>query len=77
VKKALTYILLRLAAFGVPLVALIMLGADKYISVAIAAAIGLTISIVWLSPTREELSRKLYEKYNTKTASETAEDNDN
>ena len=75
-KNPLAYVFLRIAAFAIPLIALISLGANKYFSVAIAAAVGLTISIVWLSPSREELSRRLYEKYNSETKADKAEDVD-
>lgn len=75
-KNPLAYVFLRIAAFAIPLIALILLGANKYFSVAIAAAVGLTISIVWLSPSREELSRRLYEKYNLETKADKAEDVD-
>lgn len=75
-KNPLAYVFLRIAAFAIPLIALILLGANKYFSVAIAAAVGLTISIVWLSPSREELSRRLYEKYNSETKADKAEDVD-
>lgn len=70
------YIFLRLAAFSAPLAILLILRFDPYYSVAIATAIGLTISIVWLSKSREELSKTLYEKYNAKTDAEKAEDID-
>lgn len=75
-KNPLAYVFLRIAAFAIPLIALILLGANKYFSVAIAAAVGLTISIVWLSPSREELSKRLYEKYNSETKADKAEDVD-
>lgn len=68
------YIFLRLAAFGVPLGILLLLNFPAIYSVAVATAIGLTVSIVWLSKSREELSKTLYEKYNKTTAAETAED---
>lgn len=73
-KNPVAYVLLRIAAFAVPLVIMLLLGVDKYFAVAVAAAIGLTISLVWLSRSREELSKKLYEKYNQKTDADTAED---
>ena len=73
-KNPWVYIFLRLAAFGAPLAILLVLRFDPYYSVAVATAIGLTISIVWLSKTREELSKTLYEKYNAKTDAEKAED---
>ena len=66
-KNPWVYIFLRLAAFGAPLAILLILRFDPYYSVAIATAIGLTISIVWLSKT-------LYEKYNSKSDAEKAED---
>ena len=75
-KNPWVYIFLRLAAFGAPLAILLILRFDPYYSVAVATAIGLTISIVWLSKTREELSKTLYEKYNSKTDAEKAEDVD-
>jgi hypothetical protein len=76
VKNPWFYIFLRLAAFGAPLAILLILRFDPYYSVAVATAIGLTISIVWLSKSREELSKTLYEKYNAKTDAEKAEDID-
>ena len=68
------YIFLRLAAFGVPLAILLLLNCPLIYSVAVATAIGLTISIVYLSKSREELSKTLYEKYNKASTAETAED---
>lgn len=73
-KNPWVYIFLRLLAFGAPLTALLLLGFNAYYSVAIATAIGLTISIVWLSRSREELSKTLYEKYGKESKADTAED---
>ncbi|MEY4453144.1 MAG: hypothetical protein RIT51_822, partial [Actinomycetota bacterium] len=45
-------------------------------SVAIATALGLAFSLLFLSGTREELSKRLYERFNRETEEETAEDLD-
>ena len=70
------YITLRILAFALPLALLLALNFNPYFSVAIATAIGLTISIVWLSRTREEMAKTIYEKFNKPTKSETVEDRD-
>jgi hypothetical protein len=74
VKNPWVYIFLRLLAFAAPLTVLLLLGFNGYYSVAIATAIGLTISLVWLSRTREELSKTLYEKFNKESDADRAED---
>ncbi len=75
-KNPWVYIFLRLAAFGAPLAILLILRFDPFYSVAIATAIGLTISIVWLSKSREELSKTLYEKFNSETKADRSEDSE-
>jgi hypothetical protein len=56
---------------------LLILRFDPIYSVAVATAIGLTISIVWLSRSREELSKTLYDKFNSETKADKAEDSEN
>lgn len=75
-KNPWVYIFLRLAAFGAPLSVLLLLGFNAFYSVAIATAIGVTISVVWLNKWREELSKKLYDKYNSETKADQAEDSE-
>lgn len=70
------YITLRILAFAVPLAILLLLQFNPYFSAAIATAIGVTISIVWLSRPREEMSKAIYEKFNKPGKSETVEDED-
>ncbi|MEY2676894.1 MAG: hypothetical protein RL510_914 [Actinomycetota bacterium] len=70
------YILARLAAFGVPLGILLALNFHPIYSVAIATALGLAFSLLFLSGTREELSKRLYDRFNRETEGETAEDLD-
>lgn len=73
-KNPWVYIFLRLLAFAAPLTVLLVLGFPVYFSVAVATAIGLTVSIVWLSRSREELSKTLYEKFGKESAADRAED---
>jgi hypothetical protein len=75
VKNPWVYIFLRLAAFGAPLTILLILRFDPIYSVAVATAIGLTISIVWLSRSREELSKTLYDKFNSETKADKDSEN--
>ncbi len=71
------YIFARIFVFAAPLGVLLALGFNPFYSVAIATAVGLTVSILWLNRYREEFAKRLYEKFNSKTQAETAEDADN
>jgi hypothetical protein len=55
-----TYTVLRLLLFVVPLVILLVLHVDAWISVVAAALIGLCLSYVLLKRPREAVSRDLY-----------------
>jgi len=71
------YIFARIIVFGAPLALLLALGFNPFYSVAIATAVGLTVSIIWLNRYREEFAKRLYEKFNAKQKAETAEDSEN
>ncbi len=75
-KNPLAYIVLRILAFALPLAGLLLLGFNQLFSAIVATAIGATISILWLSRSREQLSKTLYEKYNGESKASTAEDAD-
>jgi len=77
VKNPWLYIFARIFVFGAPLALLLALGFNPFYSVAIATAVGLTASILWLNRYREEFAKRLYEKFNSKSKAETAEDSDN
>jgi hypothetical protein len=76
VKNIWLYITLRILAFALPLAVLLVLGFNPYYSVAIATAIGLAVSILWLSRSREELSKTIYDRFNNPSSADTAEDDD-
>ncbi len=73
-KNPWAYIVLRIIAFALPLAALLLLGFNQLFSAIVATAIGATTSILWLSPSREELSKTLFEKYNSESKAAKAED---
>jgi hypothetical protein len=56
-----TYTVLRLLLFVVPLVILLLLGVEAWVSVVAAALIGLCLSYILLRRPREAVSRDLYE----------------
>ena len=70
------YIFARIFVFAAPLGLLLVLGFNPYYSVAIATAVGLTASILWLNRYREDFAKRLYEKFNSKSKSETVEDDE-
>jgi hypothetical protein len=57
----LTYTVLRLLVFAIPLVVLLLLGLVWWISVIAAALIGLCLSYIFLSKPRNAVSSDLYE----------------
>ncbi|MCX8530262.1 MAG: hypothetical protein ORN27_09400 [Rhodoluna sp.] len=73
-KNPWAYVVLRLVAFAAPLAGLLLLGFNGLFSTIVATAVGATISILWLSRSREELSKTLYEKYKGESKSAKAED---
>ncbi len=56
-----TYTVLRLLVFVVPLVVLLLLGVTAWIAVVAAALIGLCVSYILLRRPREAVARDLYE----------------
>ena len=56
-----SYTVLRLAAFAVPLAILLILGIEPWIATVLAALIGLSLSYIVLRTPREAVSRDLYE----------------
>ena len=56
-----SYSVLRLATFALPLVILLLLGIEPWIATVLAALIGLSISYIFLRRPREAVSRDLYE----------------
>lgn len=56
-----TYTVLRLLVFIVPLAILLLLGVEAWISVVAAALIGLCLSYILLRRPRDAVSRDLYE----------------
>jgi hypothetical protein len=56
-----TYTVLRLVLFVIPLAILLLLGVEAWISVVAAALIGLCLSYILLRRPREAVSRDLYE----------------
>ena len=56
-----TYTVLRLLVFVVPLAILLLLGVEAWISVVAAALIGLCLSYILLRRPRDAVSRDLYE----------------
>lgn len=56
-----TYTVVRLLAFFVPLIALLFIQVNPWIATLIAAVIGLCVSYIFLRRPREEVARELYE----------------
>jgi uncharacterized RDD family membrane protein YckC len=76
VKNPALYIVFRILAFALPLAVFLLLGFNPYFSAIVATALGTAVSILLLSRSREELSKNLYNKFNSESAAETAEDED-
>jgi hypothetical protein len=76
VKNPALYIVFRVLAFALPLAVLLLLGFNGFFAAIVATAIGTAVSLAVLSRSREELSKTLYNKFNSETAAETAEDAD-
>jgi membrane protein implicated in regulation of membrane protease activity len=64
VKKStwLWFSLMRLAAFAVPLVIMLLLGMIPWLAATLSAIIGLCVSYIFFAKTRNALSESLYEK---------------
>jgi hypothetical protein len=56
-----TFTVVRLLAFFVPLLALLFIQVNPWIATLIAAVIGLCVSYIFLRRPREEVARELYE----------------
>ena len=73
-----TYTVLRLLAFAVPLAVLLLLGFEPWIAAILAAIIGLSLSYIVLRRPREQVASSLYERrhgnHTPDTADEDAED---
>lgn len=72
-----TYSVLRLLTFAVPLAVLLLLGIEPWIATVLAALIGLSVSYIFLKAPRDQVSRDLYElRHGAKPAAddESAED---
>ncbi len=69
-----TYTVLRLLLFVVPLAILLLLGVEAWISVVAAALIGLCLSYVFLRRPREAVARDLYEVRHREKAPVSADD---
>jgi membrane protein implicated in regulation of membrane protease activity len=54
--------LMRLAAFAVPLVIMLLLGMIPWLAASLSAIIGLCVSYIFFAKTRNALSESLYEK---------------
>lgn len=63
-----SYTVLRLATFAVPLVVLLVLGIEPWIATVLAALIGLSVSYIALRRPREAVSRDLYDLRHGKRA---------
>ena len=59
---------MRLAAFAVPLVIMLLLGMIPWLAATLSAIIGLCVSYIFFAKTRNELSTSLYEKRGEKKA---------
>ena len=71
--------LMRLAAFAIPLVIMLLLGVAPWLAALLAAIIGLCVSYIFFARTRNALSESLYEnrknkRISTQQADEDAED---
>lgn len=67
------YILARLGVFIAVLAVLILLGLDPFFSAAIAAIVGLAISLLFFSKQRDRVSNSVYNMVNKDKNSPTAE----
>ena len=71
----LSYSLLRLAAFAVPLVILLWLGLDPWIAAVVAAIIGVCVSYIFFARWRSQVSTEIYDaRKHVKSASSVDED---
>jgi len=71
----LSYSLLRLAAFAVPLVILLWLGLDPWIAAVVAAIIGVCVSYIFFASWRSQVSAEIYDaRKHKKSASSVDED---
>ncbi len=69
-----TYTVLRLLLFVVPLVVLLLLHVDAWIAVVAAALVGLCLSYILLRRPREAVARDLYEVRHRDKPSVSADD---
>ncbi|PWC04615.1 DUF4229 domain-containing protein [Mycetocola zhujimingii] len=73
-----TYTVLRLLAFAVPLALLLFLGFEPWVATVLAAIIGLSLSYIFLRQPREQVAAELYDRRHGNrtpvTADEDAED---
>lgn len=53
---------MRLAAFAVPLIIMLLLGMIPWLAAVLSAIIGLCVSYIFFAKTRNALSESLYEK---------------
>lgn len=67
---------MRLAAFAIPLVILLLLGMIPWLAALLAAIIGLCVSYIFFARTRNALSQSLYEKRKNKRPSTQQADED-
>lgn len=70
---------MRLAAFAIPLVIMLLLGMIPWLAALLAAIIGLCVSYIFFARTRNALSESIYERRkkkrnSTQQADEDAED---
>ncbi|WP_348789742.1 DUF4229 domain-containing protein [Leifsonia sp. NPDC080035] len=72
----LTYTVLRLLVFAVPLAVLLLLGVVWWASVIAAALIGLCLSYIFLSRPRNAVSSDLYAARHRDTPATSADDDD-
>jgi hypothetical protein len=57
-----TYTVLRLLAFAVPLALLLLLNFEPWVATVLAAIIGLSVSYIFLRHPREKVAAELYER---------------
>lgn len=62
IPPAVTYTILRLLTFFVPLAILLLLGFNEWFSAIIAALIGFAVSLVFLRRSREQVATAIYRK---------------
>ena len=73
-----TYTVLRLLTFAVPLTLLLLLNFEPWVATVLAAIIGLSVSYIFLRQPREQVAAELYDRRHgnrtTNTQDEDAED---